>query len=662
MPTERIVSPSLNELGSLRTELEPGEKLVLDFFLRNLDRRWEIYIQPHLNGLRPDFVLLNPEVGIAVFEVKNWNLDAMKYWVDASSSKLLANDGHKTFDLRSQNPVSKIKVYEDCIENLFCPRMGKRAAGALITAGIVFTASSSSQTEKLLHPLLVRNKMRLSEKDIEKGKSSDYEKYYPVSGFDALSGGDLKTVFPEALRRRSAIMDPVFASDLRSWLVEPRLSAEQRRPLPFDARQRQLVTSRTGSGYRRIRGPAGSGKSLVLAGRVGELCADDSSFLVVSYNITLLHYIQDLAVRYSGSSRKARKIGVWLNFHEWCKFVCFEAGFTEEYRQLWKDFHKSRKSEDERRGKDDPELDDFLTNTLPEFVGRVIDKSEHEITHYDAILVDEGQDYNLHWWNLLRRVRKPNAEMILVADTTQDIYGTAKSWTEDAMNNSGFLGGPWVELQASYRLPNDYIPYVREYASRFVPDELRTLPELHKLEGELPGAYPVYLRWVNCQGIDHVECCCSELLHLLKRDAAQNIPVADVVFLSSSINMGLSVVERLQENYGYGFHHTFDKDDQVARDLKKAFFLGNAKAKATTIHSFKGYESRAVMVYADSNPNQPMEELLYVALTRLREDTAGSHITVICDIPKFNSYGSTWPNYEKGIRDLPVGVRPRNLF
>ena len=34
-----------------------------------------------LNGLRPDFVLLHPRNGIAVFEAKDWDLDAMDYFV-----------------------------------------------------------------------------------------------------------------------------------------------------------------------------------------------------------------------------------------------------------------------------------------------------------------------------------------------------------------------------------------------------------------------------------------------------------------------------------------------------------------------------------------------------------------------------------------------------
>lgn len=57
---------------------------------------------------------------------------------------------------------------------------------------------------------------------------------------------------------------------------------------------------------------------------------------------------------------------------------------------------------------------------------------------YDAILVDEGQDYRPIWWQALRNAVRPGGEMILVADKTQNIYATAATWTEDAMANAGF--------------------------------------------------------------------------------------------------------------------------------------------------------------------------------------------------------------------------------
>ncbi len=68
------VCPPKSEFGRLRPPLTDGEMQVFEFFDANLAEKWEIYIRPHMNGLEPDFVLLNPKVGLAVFEVKDWPL------------------------------------------------------------------------------------------------------------------------------------------------------------------------------------------------------------------------------------------------------------------------------------------------------------------------------------------------------------------------------------------------------------------------------------------------------------------------------------------------------------------------------------------------------------------------------------------------------------
>ena len=85
-PSLRVISPPLDELDKLRTSLNAAEKLVLEFFLNHLPPAWEIYVQPHLNGLRPDFALINPRVGVAVYEVKGWNFDRREFEVDWSRS------------------------------------------------------------------------------------------------------------------------------------------------------------------------------------------------------------------------------------------------------------------------------------------------------------------------------------------------------------------------------------------------------------------------------------------------------------------------------------------------------------------------------------------------------------------------------------------------
>ena len=96
----RIISPPADQIDNLRQPLTPGERMVFEFFDTHLAREWEIYLQPHLNGLRPDFVLMNPHAGIAVFEVKDWNLDAMEYVVKEREGRcpiLLGKKDGKSF-------------------------------------------------------------------------------------------------------------------------------------------------------------------------------------------------------------------------------------------------------------------------------------------------------------------------------------------------------------------------------------------------------------------------------------------------------------------------------------------------------------------------------------------------------------------------------------
>ena len=135
----RIVSPIKSELSKLRTPLQPGETKVLDLFEQRLSDDWEIYVQPHLNGCRPDFVLLNPGVGIAVFEVKDWDLDAMEYRVRSDAQgrrKLIARKDGKAFPVR--DPLRQVQGYKREIFELYCPRLAQRAGLAIITAGVIF--------------------------------------------------------------------------------------------------------------------------------------------------------------------------------------------------------------------------------------------------------------------------------------------------------------------------------------------------------------------------------------------------------------------------------------------------------------------------------------------------------------------------------------------
>lgn len=310
--TIRVVSPPLSELARLRTPLTTGEDRFLSFLLRNLPPAWEIYIQPHLNGLRPDFVLLHPSVGIAVFEVKDWSLDAMRYIVHhpkGTPPRLMGEKDGIRFSLQHDNSVEKVQLYKEEIHNLYCPRTAGKAGYAIISAGVVFPCETTSRVIELLRPFRTAYSM------------DQTPQYYPVVGKDILQSDDILRVFPEVQRKASKYMSDETAADLRNWLVEPEVSAEQRQPLDLNSDQKKLVTTRTNTGYRKIKGPAGSGKSLVLAARAAQLTSEGKSVLVVAYNITLLNYLMDLAVRWPNGRGRTRDQVTWLNFHHWCKRV-----------------------------------------------------------------------------------------------------------------------------------------------------------------------------------------------------------------------------------------------------------------------------------------------------------------------------------------------------
>ena len=86
---ERICSPPRSDWDMLVPDLTAGEREVAEFFHSYLEPEWEIYLQPWLNGMHPDLVLLHPERGVAVFEVKDWDPKSGRYFVDDTSGRRL---------------------------------------------------------------------------------------------------------------------------------------------------------------------------------------------------------------------------------------------------------------------------------------------------------------------------------------------------------------------------------------------------------------------------------------------------------------------------------------------------------------------------------------------------------------------------------------------
>ena len=245
--------------------------------------------------------------------------------------------------------------------------------------------------------------------------------------------------------------------------------------------------------------------------------------------------------------------------------------------------------------------------------------------------------------------------MLLVADATQDIYGTAGSWTDDVMTGAGFPGGQWAQLSVSYRLPPDALDHARRFASQFLPRKLVDLPEQD--QGAL-DLFPCQLRWVQCDPESAQDTCVDEVISMMLKTGQRGLANADITLLTDRKLSGDGIVKKLSRK-GVQAVNTFSATDD--RRQKMAFFMGRAELKATTLHSFKGWEARLLVVYITAASHRENLALLYAGLTRLKRSPEGSSLTVICSAPELENYGKTFPDhvirpFDSSASRLPVDV------
>jgi hypothetical protein len=177
------------------------------------DRGWELYTRPHLNGLQPDLVPLNPRVGIALYHVSELDAETLS-------------------TARAHDLVRMLGVYKTEVLALYCPRLGLRvseAPGALavVTTGLIFPRLSTAEAKSLLRPAMDMAKLL-----------GAAEPYTPVSGIDVLERSDAGALLPSANFRSSVHMTREFAADLRAWLHEPDQISASRTELELDDSRR----------------------------------------------------------------------------------------------------------------------------------------------------------------------------------------------------------------------------------------------------------------------------------------------------------------------------------------------------------------------------------------------------------------------------------------
>lgn len=319
-----------------------------------------------------------------------------------------------------------------------------------------------------------------------------------------------------------------------------RLTGEQARTLDFLELQRRAA----------IEGAAGTGKTVLAELKAARLAEVGQRVLLLCFNEALAEW---LASRATGFEAKT--------FHGFCRERATKAGLAFE----------PPKTVGKRR--------EFWEDTAPALLLDALDRKPGH--RYDAIIVDEGQDFRPHWWLALESALDDERDGILYAffDPNQDIYGGGPP---DAFSTPPF------PLTCNCRNTRR----IASYASDLLNISCETLP------GAPAGERVESLSYrTPDEMVDHVR-------RQLHRLVAKEKLGADRLTVLSAHATNRSHLARRRRLGNF---------DLVERPRKTTDIL------FTSLHKFKGLESDVVILTdVDGNPKSCSDRHLYVAATRAR--------------------------------------------
>jgi hypothetical protein len=604
------IYPSWEYLEKQNNPLTQGERALVEYLDKFLPRDdqwvlkdslenykgWIIFVQPFLNGTRPDVIIFNPNVGLIIYEVKDWNLKNYKYNPD--DRELYVKNSNGSYKIK--NPVSQVSYYKNKLIEQLVPEIGNSLTNPgrypYIQTKVYFHYATTVDCNESLSQSV-------------KGHSEDY-----LFGNDYLTEKRLEAVVPLVTITENKYWDKKWNKEIFFWLRPPFHSLEQTTKLIIKGNQ--IKAAEPNEGHHRVRGVAGSGKTLALALRAAKLASEGYNVLIVTFNITLWHYIKDMIKR--APFEFEWELITFTHFHGLCKDLLNEFGRNWPTSPL-----------------DQIGMESFFAETVPKSVINAIEGKQYQ--KYDAILIDEGQDFHFEWYDLLNKYFLTSRdELVIVCDKKQNIFERNLNWLDKRVTRNGIekFKDNYIDLTITFRLPKKVALMSNEFSEIFKLDqELKT----GKIDDNPVLFHSQHIIWLNISE-NELEYYINQSYDKLKKEGYS---ASDIVFLFNKHKIGCQAVDFFR-NKGIEVNHVFENGSRSnSYSHKKSFWMGDGRLKMSTIHSFKGWELLNIVLYIspeNSFEKNNLDSLYYTAMTRTREN-----IIVLNANTKYNTFGDKLP-------------------
>ena len=422
-----IFFPKYEDILNLRVKPEEGELYVLEFLKSNLDDSFEIYFNPFLNGDRPDVIIMKEGQGVLIIEVKDYNLES--YELDERKNWKVKNISQPIKSPLSQVMQYKENLFNLHIENLLAKKILDVRHFNIVNCAVYFHNATKEGLENFLIKPFIKDK-----------KYSTFLKYnITLIGRDDL----INTTFEEILKKTflisqnpSIYFDKDTYDSFKRFLNPPYHSKEQvKNVIQYNQKQLEIIYGGNDKKEQRIKGVVGSGKTTVLAARAVQAhIRTKGVVLILTYNITLKNYIKD-------------KISCVREDFSWDNFVIlnYHLFIKTELNNIGIEINPPRKKEENEENYDEYVENYFEENYYSNI--KLFQENKETLRKYDAIFIDEIQDYKRPWMDIIKNNFLANGgEYVLFGDVKQNIYNNKIEKKDVSTNVRGV-----TELKNSFR-------------------------------------------------------------------------------------------------------------------------------------------------------------------------------------------------------------------